>query len=148
DVFRRRFDIGLTWRQGFPDAPFNGGMIFVGPGTRGRDFLLAAQDCYDRFTATPAITARFSKDLKAWWGDQFALAAVAGYREFGQRRTDGLRVNGIELAYLPCDEFNVTLEANANYSLDMLRQKYFVHFKGNRKGMLAKYVGLIQSGQI
>lgn len=148
DVFRRHFDIGLTWRQGFPDAPFNGGMIFVGPGTRGTDFLIEARGCYDRLAATAAVTAHFSRDIKAWWGDQFALAAVTGYREFGQRKTDGLIVNDTTVAFLPCDDFNVTLEPNVNYSPDVLRQKYFVHFKGNRKGMLAKYVALLQSGQI
>lgn len=148
DVFRRRFDIGLTWRQGFPDAPFNGGMILVGPGPQGVNFLIEARDCYDRLAATAAVTAHFSRDLKAWWGDQFALAAVTGYREFGQRKTDGLIVNNTTVAFLPCDDFNVTLEPNVNYSPDVLRQKYFVHFKGNRKGMLAKYVALLQSGQI
>jgi hypothetical protein len=148
EVFCRNFDIGLTWRQGFPDAPFNGGMIFVGPSSRGLDFLVEARHCYDRLAADVAITERFDKSLKAWWGDQFALALTAGYREFGQRTTDGLIVNETIVAFLPCDLFNVTLEATGSYNVDILKQKFFVHFKGNRKGMLSKYVELIRSGQL
>lgn len=148
ETFRRSFDIGLTWRQGFPDAPFNGGTIFVAPGSRGQDFLTGARACYDQLAATPAIAGRFDRSLKSWWGDQFALAAMAGYREFGQRQSDGLMVNDIKVAFLPCEDFNVTLEPQATYNLEDLRRKHFVHFKGNRKGMLAKYVELIQSGHI
>ena len=97
---------------------------------------------------TPEIAQRYDRDLKAWWGDQFALALTAGYREFGERSTNGVAVDGVAVAYLPCERFNVTIEPNVNYGIEDLRRMHFVHFKGNRKGLLKDYAQLIRSGKI
>jgi hypothetical protein len=147
-IFNQEFDIGLTWRTGFPDAPFNGGLIFVGPGRQGMSFFTDAIACYDNLAAARGLAEFFNGSLKAWWGDQFALAALAGYREFGQRLSDGVLVNEVVVAYLPCDQFNTTLDPGINYELDDLRRKYAIHFKGNRKGMLTEYVALLQAGRL
>lgn len=148
EVFRLAFDVGLTWRTGFPDAPFNGGLIFVGPGHKGRGFLADARACYDNLVAAPELNRVFPLGLRGWWGDQFALAALTGYRDFAQRQSEGSIVNGALVAYLPCERFNFTLEPGMNYSLAEVRQKFCIHFKGNRKGMLAKYLEMMQAGRI
>lgn len=148
EVFQQQFDIGLTWRTGFPDAPFNGGLIFAGPGDKALGFLTDARACYDSMVGSPAVGALFSRSIKGWWGDQFALAALVGYREFARRQSDGALVNDALVAYLPCERFNFTLEPGNRYSPDDLRQKSCVHFKGNRKHLLEKYVELMQKGRI
>jgi hypothetical protein len=148
EVFQRQFDVALTWRTGFPDAPFNGGLIFAGPGEGAYGFISDALACYDQIAASPALAGLFSRSLKGWWGDQFALAALVGYRQFAQRQSDGATINDALVAYLPCATFNFTLDAGNSYSPADLRQKYCVHFKGNRKHLLARYVDLIRQGLV
>lgn len=143
EAFQPGFDVGLTWRTGFPDAPFNGGLILIGDAGRGRAFMSRVLDCYARLAADAGLARLFSKNLKSWWGDQFALAIVVGYRAFGERTAEAMQLDDIKVGFLPCTEYNLTLEPGQNYNRDELRRKYFIHFKGNRKGMLSQYVKLM-----
>jgi hypothetical protein len=146
-IFGEDFDVGLTWRAGFPDAPFNGGMIFVSPGTAGLEFFRKAHACYIAIADEAAKSRLFSKDLRAWWGDQFALASLAGYRAFGERKTDGVAVDGLRVRFFPCDTYNFTIEPQQKYRTDELRRKFFIHFKGNRKAMQAQYLEGMRAGK-
>jgi hypothetical protein len=142
------FDVGLTWRPGFPDAPFNGGLILIADARRGRAFMNRVLDCYTRLAADAELARLFGKDLKSWWGDQFALAIVVGYRAFAERLSDTMLLDGIKVAFLPCAEYNLTLEPGQNYDRAELRRKFFIHFKGNRKGMLGKYVEMMAANAL
>jgi hypothetical protein len=146
-VFATDFDIGLTWRPEFADAPFNGGMIFVGEGDKGLGFYQRARACYDALAADPAVTSPFPRDLRAWWGDQFALAATVGHRSFAQRQGQGIAVDGIRVQFFPCDEYNFTMEPNVNYPHAAMAAKYFVHFKGNRKAMQSQYLQMMRANR-
>jgi hypothetical protein len=143
-IFREAFDVGLTWRPGMPDAPFNGGVIFVSEGDGGRRFFDRAIACYEAFAADERIAGLYGGDLKAWWGDQFALAALVGYREYAERRADTLSIDGLRVRLFPCADYNFTIEANRTVA--ELRRKYFVHFKGARKTLQAQYVHDMRSG--
>jgi hypothetical protein len=145
-VFAEDFDVGLTWRPGFPDSPFNGGMIFVAPGGGGARFFADALACYDALADGAAATG-LAPDLRAWWGDQFALAAMVGYRQFGERTSEGIRVNGVRVRFFPCETHNFTLEAQ-HYPTTVLKQKYFIHFKGNRKALQSQYLDAMRSGRL
>jgi len=147
-IFATDFDVGLTWRPEFPDAPFNGGMIFVAEGDAGRQFFAEALSTYEALAVDPGVSAAFPAGIKPWWGDQFALAATVGYREFGGRRGDALAVNGRRVKFFPCSEYNFTIEANRQYSRDELRRKAFIHFKGNRKAMQSQYVERMRAGAL
>lgn len=125
EVFSWNFDIGLTWRKDH-SAPFNGGLIFVGPGSRGLAFLLQVQHCY----------SSLPNHFKAWWGDQFSLAVVAGYDAFRSRTTNGVEVAGARIAYLSCEEFNFTPEGPE----EDVSGKFFLHFKGPRKYLIPHYL--------
>jgi len=145
-IFSTDFDVGLTWRSEFPDAPFNGGMIFVAEGDAGRHFFADALASYEALAADPAVMAAFPAGIKPWWGDQFALAATVGYREFAERQGDAIEVNGRRVKFFPCTEFNFTIEANRQYAREELRSKAFIHFKGNRKAMQSQYLERMRAG--
>jgi hypothetical protein len=147
-IFAADFDVGLTWRRGFPDAPFNGGMLFVRAGDAGERFFAHARSCYDALADSSDVASLFPRDLRSWWGDQFAIAILAGFRECGERVTDGLQVDGIKLRFLPCTEYNFTLEAGVAYEPTDLARRYFLHFKGNRKSLQAQYLAAMRSGRI
>ena len=147
-IFTADFDVGLTWRSEFPDAPFNGGMIFIAEGGGGREFLRDALASYEALAADRGVASAFPGDIKSWWGDQFALATTVGYREFGERRGDALLVNGRRVKFFPCSDYNFTIEAGRNYTRDELRRKAFIHFKGNRKAMQAQYLERMRAGAL
>lgn len=146
-VFGEDFDIGFTWRSGFPDAPFNGGMIFVAPGGGGLAFFRKAFATYEAMASDPGLARLYPRDLRAWWGDQFAHAAVVGYRAFGERTTEAVTVDGIKVRFFPCETHNFTLEAQA-YAPEELRRRFFIHFKGNRKALQAQYLQAMREGRI
>jgi hypothetical protein len=144
-IFSEDFDVGLTHRSGLPEAPLNGGMIFVAPGQAGARFLAKALDCYESLASRPSIASLYPADLRAWWGDQFALAALVGWRALGQRTGEAVGVDGIRVRIFPCDTHNYTLEQRA-YRAEDLRHRYFVHFKGKSKAMLPMYLEALRQG--
>lgn len=148
EALQAGFDVGLTWRTGFPDAPFNGGLIMIADARRGRAFMNRVLECYARLSTDVQLSRFFGQDLKGWWGDQFALAIVIGYRAFAERLSDAMLLDDITVAFLPCAEYNLTLEPGQNYDRAELRRKFFIHFKGNRKGMLGKYVELMAANAL
>ena len=140
-AFGEAFDVALTWRSEYPDAPFNGGVIFVAGGGAGRNFFRHALACYDALAADAHVASRFPHDLRSWDGDQYALAATIGYREIAAYRDAGIRVEDIAVRFLPCAEYNYTPVPGANRSgADGLRSKFFIHFKGNRKEIQESYL--------
>ncbi len=147
-VFGEAFDIGLTWRGKHADAPFNGGLILVAEGAAGLDFFGKVRACYDALAADATVTGACETNPRAWWGDQWALAATVGYRAYGERTTDVLSVDGIRVRLFPCETHNFTPEPQTRYDVADLRRKFFIHFKGNRKQMLAFYLGQLRSGHI
>ena len=115
-IFAEAFDVGLTWRLGSPEAPFNGGMILVAPGEAGLAFFRMARECYDAIAVDSAITSFFPKDLRAWWGDQYALASMVGYDAYADEMERNLSVKGLTAMLeqehaLPCTEQELALGA-------------------------------------
>lgn len=147
--FAANCDVGLTWRTGFATAPFNGGVIVVPPGEGGPAFMREALDCYAELAAHPNVVGTFDRDLRAWWGDQFALALMIGYRPFAERgAAQGALVDRHRVRFLPCSEYNYTLDVKgAEQRVDpaALRDKLVVHFKGNRKWMQSDYVARLRA---
>lgn len=147
-VFAEAFDVGLTWRPEIGHAPFNGGVIMVAQGRAGLAFFGRARACYDALAADARVASRFPHDLRAWWGDQLALAAMVGYREFAAYRSTGVRLEGLAVRFFACSEYNFAPKPGVNYPPDALRAKFFVHFKGNRKASQTRYLELMRKGWI
>ncbi len=137
-IFAEDFDVGLTHRP-VVDAPFNGGVIFVAAGTAGQRFFDRALACYDALAGNPAIAPLYPRDLRTWWGDQFALAALVGWRALAERQGDALCVDGVRVRIFPCETHNYTIEPRM-YGAVELASKHFIHFKGPRKEMMAAYL--------
>jgi hypothetical protein len=148
EIFAEDFDIGLTWRPEFPDAPINGGLILAGPGDAARLFFQETLRCYDALAADSRLTPLWERDLRAWWGDQFALIHMIGYHDFMKRSANGIAIDGLRIRLFPCAEYNFTPEPGVNYTAAFLASRHFLHFKGNRKPMQNWYLDLMRQGKI
>lgn len=147
-IFTEDFDIGLTWREDWGNAPFNGGMIYVAAGAAGVRFFDAALACYERIADDPGIAPLFPSDLRNWWGDQFALAAVVGHHAFLNGARKGLAVDGIKVRFFPCAEYNSTLDPGATYGIEAIKAMRFLHFKGKRKRLMQEFLNHMRNGVI
>ena len=141
-IFSQAFDVGLTHRE-VVDAPFNGGVIFVAPGQGGLRFFEKGLACYEAMATDATIAPLFSKDLRAWWGDQFAWAALVGWRALAERGGDALAIDGLRVRIFPCETHNYTIEPRL-YAPGELEAKHFVHFKGPRKAMMEAYMASLR----
>jgi hypothetical protein len=141
-IFGEDFDVGLTQRA-VVEAPLNGGVIFVGAGSAGERFFARALACYDALATSPAIAALYPEGLAAWWGDQFALAALVGWRALAERDGDALSVDGVRVRIFPCETHNHVIEGR-QYGPEELAAKYFIHFKGPRKALMDAYLAALR----
>jgi hypothetical protein len=141
EVFAEDFDIGLTYRVEAKDAPFNGGVILAAAGDGAERFFRRTLDCYASLAASPEVAPLFADDLRAWWGDQFALFASVGQPAFCTRASEGVSVDGVKVAFFPCEHYNYTPRDGSELTRSALSAKPFLHFKGNRKAWAAVYAG-------
>lgn len=109
-VFDKPFDVALTKRdfvmyEGVNIAeqmPYNTGVMFF----RTRDFW------WDAWKAARNL----SPDMRTWWGDQLAVAEVAGSGRY-------------RVLELECNDYNCTSTKFPEFSKD----PYILHYKGARK---------------
>ncbi|MGE0718327.1 MAG: hypothetical protein AB7P02_22965 [Alphaproteobacteria bacterium] len=139
-AFDRPHSLGLTWRSDPQTMPVNGGVIFARR-TPGALWLLdRALGCYAAMADDPVLGPAFARlnglPLRAWHGDQVALAAMTGWRRFASQapapRTFGA---GTTIALLPDDPFNFAVEQGATIDDAALRRRVLVHFKGAAKAL-------------
>jgi hypothetical protein len=124
-----KFDIALTYRD-LPQMPINDGVILINRGRRdaGLRFLERVRSIYDR---------EFSDD-PYWFGSQRAFIAALG-RRFAQRRSDAIRVGGVRVRLLPCDQWNFSPELDEQAITTAHPDKRILHFKGDRKRLMPLY---------
>ena len=100
--------------------------------------MRAALRCYEALAANAQLARLFERDLRAWWGDQLALGVLVGYGCFADIRHDCTTVDAARVGLFPCDEYNFTPDAND--APELLASRHFLHFKGNRKPLQARYL--------
>lgn len=139
-IFDGSFDIGLTWRASQPDAPFNGGVILARAASPALTFFDNMLTAYRALERKAVIRARFPDGIRAWWGDQLAMAATVGWKAFARRSSDRMSVEGAVVRFLPERPYNFVAEGTTPLSAPQRINAYFVHFKGLRKARLRSYV--------
>jgi hypothetical protein len=83
----------------------------------------------------PAVRRAFARPIREWRGDQLAVGAVLGWREFNEHvlsgRTDRLEAGGCTVGFVPSDPYNFGFEPGLDPAV--LAAKYVLHYKGERK---------------
>jgi hypothetical protein len=128
-LLAEEFDVALTYRD-LPQMPINDGVIVINArvGGAGLRFLKRVRSIYDRHCA----------DDPYWFGSQRAFIAALGER-FASRRSDVIDVHRCRVRLLPCEQWNFSPEPDEQAIAAELRDKYILHFKGERKSLMPLY---------
>ena len=147
-AFAAPFSLALTWRTTPPTMPLNGGAIFARRTDGARWLFDRMLECFDRIGGEARIATAcrriFGATIEGWYGDQMAMAALAGWRRF-ERPPPAPRVfgPGATLAFLPSDPFNFAVPTQGPHHPAALAARVLVHFKGASKHLAAELVPLI-----
>jgi hypothetical protein len=130
-LFARDHDLGLTYRNK-PDMPINGGLIAVA-----RHGRAAAQAFFGR--VVDVMQTRYSHTL-GWFCDQYAIIDTIDRERFEQRpSSDLIDVDGIRIAFWPCDTHNYSPSNALRNILFRHARRKIIHFKGPRKRLMRPY---------
>lgn len=147
DIFDRKFDVGLTFREDSHLMPINEGVLLASARNKS-----AVHDFFDRYLGTYTnlledlkIAERFGSEfsnLKKWRGGQLSLNAVVADQLARRRNSESGGQRGrSNLEFFHCDRYNFTPGARA-YSDSELSEKKIIHLKGNLKEHLNVIVKL------
>jgi len=127
EVFDQDFDVGLTWREGYPKMPFNLGVIFVRPGCAALAFWR---------TLEHRITQR-DRAERAWFGAQLALPEMLGnpHLDGTFARTRNLCWADTKVRLFPCTRYNYTPLSWP----EPVDERLVLHFLGEFKKHMRKY---------
>ncbi|MDF0643251.1 MAG: hypothetical protein P0111_04425 [Nitrospira sp.] len=129
-VFRRPFDVALTWRPN-QEMPINGGLILlnnVRPDVT-RTF----------FTRYVAIYKSKYAQQATWFGDQLALRDCVGLSIENMGEQIIIDHDGCRVLLLPCDTYNFSPRNHYRAICTSLPDKVVLHFKGQRKRLMAPF---------
>lgn len=134
-LFDGGFDVGLTYVTEAGLHPFNSGVILIDPARPG----LAA----DYLTRIDDLVAGYGDAHRSWYGDQRAIAALLGDPKFppGTNHIMDRKADGIRYRFIPAADWNYSepLDANDRPVFAPAPAAGIVHFKGERKGVMARY---------
>jgi hypothetical protein len=134
-LFDGGFDVGLTYGTDAALHTFNTGVILIDPARAD-----VAQTYLGRIDS---LVAGYAPEFQAWYGDQMAISALLGDPEYPpgtdwvmERQADGIRYR-----LLPAAEWNFALPLDASDQpvFAPATDAGIVHFKGERKAIMARY---------
>lgn len=140
-VFKRDFDIGVTYRTTPGFMPVNEGVIFCARRriAAARKFFSAYLATYEVLKTDPIVHGYYG-DIERWRGGQLSLNAL-GLPPKLPRPCDFDR-NGIRIASLPCNKFNYWVTKPIDFHRPIWDAKFVLHLKGDSKhliGNVAEY---------
>jgi hypothetical protein len=136
-IFDGDWDIGVTYRDGFPGMELNEGCILANNRRPDavRSFFREYLATYDRLCADPNVIAKY-KNIQRWRGGQLSLNRLAN--PMGRPSAlDRLEIVGATVIYLPCWKYNFPVDRVVPAELD---QKAVLHLKGQRKHLLDQII--------
>jgi len=143
-VFKRRFDIGVTYRTTSGYMPVNEGVIFCSRRNEEavRRFFSAYLGTYENLMRDAVITEYYG-DIKRWRGGQLALNAV-GCPQMSLRdlkSTKSFESCGSQVALLPCNTFNFWVTRALGAGARSWDRKFVLHLKGDSKRLIDDVIG-------
>lgn len=136
-VFKREFDVGVTYRTTPGYMPINEGVIFA---ARRRStaavqkFFTAYLSTYEALRIDPVVLDYYNGNIERWRGGQLSLNAVGlppHLSAGGDFDRDGVRVR-----LLPCNRFNYWVTKAIDVDRPTWDAKFVLHLKGDSKHLL------------
>lgn len=128
--FTEDFDIALTIRLE-QEMPINGGIIYISKNSK--------ESAHRFFDKLHYLYSNNYKKNFQWWGDQYALADVIGWKKGEQLEPGRIKIDGIKIILLPCDIYNFSPDYDSELDICELKEQKVLHFKGPRKKYMNAY---------
>ena len=129
-LFDNEFDLALTIRDD-QEMPINGGIIYISKKN--------PEPVINFFEKLYVLYTEKYQEKSQWWGDQYALADVIGYKENTQFESGIIEIDNIKVLLLPCEIYNFSPNYESNLDVYELKDKKILHFKGPRKQYMSVY---------
>jgi hypothetical protein len=129
-LFDNEFDLALTIRDD-QEMPINGGIIYISKKN--------PEPVINFFEKLYVVYTEKYQEKSQWWGDQYALADVIGYKENTQIESGIIEIDNIKVLLLPCEIYNFSPNYESNLDVYELKDKKILHFKGPRKQYMSVY---------
>jgi hypothetical protein len=144
-VFKRDFDIGVTYRTTPGYMPVNEGVIFCARRRLAdvRRFFTAYLSTYE-VLKTDAMVREYYGNIERWRGGQLSLNAVSLPADLS--RAEGHELAGTRIALLPCNKYNYWVTKAIPPERPTWDSKFVLHLKGDSKHLLGHVVNY-QLGQ-
>ena len=146
-IFRRRFDVGVTYRATPEFMPINEGVIFCSAREKSAvcSFFQAYLATYEALLDDPRVLNYYG-NIRRWRGGQLSLSALYAPSSLGH---GDFMVSGARVAVFPCDQFNYWVTEPTQFRGDALSHKFILHLKGDSKFLvddMIKYHHRINGG--
>ena len=135
NLFDNEFDVALTHRDISGFMPINEGVFFVKVQNieNVKNFFKEYLSNFLTISESDLIKKYYNMNIKQWRGGQLSLNMIV-YRN-GSKFLDyeSIEDTKFKLLILPVYYYNFSPEVGKQYSLNFIKQKKVLHFKGNRK---------------
>jgi hypothetical protein len=144
-VFRKQFDIGVTYRTTPGYMPINEGVIFCSQRNPAavRQFFDTYLGTYERLL-TDARVVSYYGNIERWRGGQLSLNAVA-LPTNDDLKIDSFDSAGVQIAMFPCNKFNYWVTKCIEPGRKTWDGKFVLHLKGDSKQLLSHVAAYQQS---
>jgi hypothetical protein len=139
-VFKKDFDVGVTYRTTPGYMPINEGVIYAAHWRPEavRRFFTGYLGTYEVLRADAVVLDYYGNNIDRWRGGQLSLNAVGlppdshEYRDF--------ECAGGRVGLLPCNRFNYSVTRAVDLQRPTWDEKFVLHLKGNHKNLLGHLI--------
>ncbi len=140
-IFNRNFDIALTHRPTRTLMPINEGVILVkkNPNSNVKVFFENYLKIFSIISKSREVKSFYGDDINKWRGGQLSLNVLSKSSESIFKDYEIIEVYKNKVLILPTFHFNFTPTLLKDYTLEYLRNKSIIHYKGSTKKYLKDF---------
>jgi|TARA_B100001964_G_scaffold68931_1_gene78234 hypothetical protein len=135
NIFSKNFDIALTHRTKQTLMPINEGVILVkkNGNSNAKEFFRDYMNIYSFISKSNYVKDFYGNDIHIWRGGQLSLNLLVYNKGSIFEDYENFYVDKNLILILPSFNYNFTPKSKKNYSINYLKKKSIVHYKGTIK---------------
>ena len=134
NIFSSNFDIALTHRTKQTLMPINEGVILVkrNGNSNAKEFFRNYMNIYSFISSSNYVKNFYGSNIYRWRGGQLSLNLLVYNKGSIFKDYENINVKKNLILILPSFNYNFTPNAPKSYSIDYLKKKSIIHYKGHK----------------